>query len=381
MGNTLTGLIPSAIEALDIVSRELVGMIPAVSRDSSAERAAVGQSITFPVVGARSAVATTPAAYGPTTVDTSAPGTTVTISKSYAVPFYLTGEQDLGLGQTTARSTFMRDVIAQSIRTLVNLIEADLVAVGKAGASRAYGTAGATPFGTAADMSDAAGVARILDDNGCPITDRRLVLSNASIGNLRAKQSNLFNSGVELLRRGILTELMGFSVGQSGQLTQHTAGTGSGYLLNLSAGYAAGSTSFALDTGSNTILAGDILTNTKTSRDTNKYVVAANGTTTLVTINAPGNKVAWVNNDPVSLGAAYTPNLAFHSNAIWLATRAPAVPAGGDAATDATMLVDPVSGLAFELREYRQYRQVAWEVAIAWGYAAVKSEHIAILLS
>lgn len=380
MANTLTGLIPAAIEALDIVSRELVGFIPAVYRDSSAERAAVDQSITFPVVGARTAVDTSPAAYGPTTVDTSAPGTTVTISKSKAVPFYLTGENSKGLSQTSGKNSFLTGVIAQSLRTLVNLIEVDLFTAAKKGASRAYGTAGTAPFGTAGDLSDTAGVALILDDNGCPISDRHLVLSNAAMNNLRAKQSNLYQGGSDLLTRGMVAEFGGFAIHQSGGISQHTKGTGTGYLLNLTAGYAAGSTSFVLDTGSNTILAGDILTNTKTSRDTNKYVIPANGTTTAVTINKPGNKVDWVNNDPVAIGNAYTGNFAFHRQALWLATRAPAVPEGGDAATDSTMLVDPVSGLAFELREYRQYRQVAWEVAIAWGYSAVKSEHIATLL-
>lgn len=380
MSNTFTSLIPAAVEALDVVSRELVGFIPAVYRDSSAERAAVGQSIVFPVVGARSAVATSPAAYGPSTVDSAAPGTTVTISKSYAVPFYLTGESDKGLSQTSAKNTFLKNIIAQSMRTLVNLIEVDLFTVAKAGASRAYGTAGTAPFGTAGDLSDSAGVARILDDNGAPITDRHLVLSNAAVNNLRAKQSNLYQGGSDLLTQGMVAQLGGFGIHQSGGISAHTKGTGTGYKVNLTAGYAAGTTSVVIDTGSGTILAGDIITITNTGRDSNKYVVPSNGTTTLVTFNNPGIKNAWVNNDDLAIGAAYTGNFGFHRNAIWLATRAPAVPEGGDAATDSTMLVDPVSGLAFELREYRQYRQVAWEVAIAWGYSAVKPEHIATLL-
>ena len=42
MANTLTNLIPSIYLSLDMVSRELVGMIPAVTRNSSAEAAASG---------------------------------------------------------------------------------------------------------------------------------------------------------------------------------------------------------------------------------------------------------------------------------------------------------------------------------------------------
>jgi hypothetical protein len=381
MANTLTGLTNIIYRALDTVSREMVGFIPAVSMDAdTAERAAVGQSINFLAAAEISAGNVTPAAYGPSPSDITEGANTVTISKSRNAMFYLTGEELLGLETSGSRQMLVQGKFAQAIRTLVNEIETDLFLAAKKGASRAYGTAGATPFGTAADMTDLAQVAKILDDNGCPTSDRHIVLSNASMANLRGKQANLFNSGPDLLRRGILTQLEGFNVHQSGSIVSHTAGTGSGYLVNLTAGYAEKSTSIVIDTGSNTILAGDILTNTKTSRDSNKYVIPANGTTTLVTINKPGLKIAWVNNDPLSLVSAYTGNFAFDRNALWLAVRPPAVPKEGDLATDSMFITDPVSGIVFEVRVYPQYRRVTYEISAAWGVSAVKSEHIATLL-
>jgi hypothetical protein len=381
MSNTLTGLTGIIYKALDTVSRELVGFIPAVLTDfDTAERAAKGQSINFVSASAVTAGNTTPAAYGPSPSDMSEAATTITISKSRVASFALTGEELKGLENSGSRQMLVQGKFAQAMRTLVNEIESDLFTAVKAGSSRAYGTAGTTPFGTAADMTDLAEVAKILDDNGAPMTDRHAVLSNAAVASLRAKQGNLFNSGPDLLKRGIMTELEGFYVHQSGKIVAHTKGTGSGYLLNLTAGYAAGSVSFAVDTGSGTILAGDIISNTKTSRDANKYVVPEDGTTTLFKLNKPGNKVDWVNNDPVTIGNSYTGNFMFHRDAVWLAVRPPAMPEGGDAAEDSIIIVDPVTGLPFEVRIYRQYHRVSYEIGAAWGVAAVKSEHIATLL-
>ena len=72
--------------------------------------------------------------------------------------------------------------------------------------------------------------------------------------------------------------------------------------------------------------------------------------------------------------------MAFTKNALVLATRLPAAPEGGDAADDRIVVEDPVSGLAFEIAVYRQYRQITFEAGIVWGVKAVKPEHMAILL-
>ena len=89
---------------------------------------------------------------------------------------------------------------------------------------------------------------------------------------------------------------------------------------------------------------------------------------------------ATADGDAISIGNSYAANMAFHKGAIQLAARMPAMPEGGDAADDVIEVFDPVSGLGFQIALYRQYRQVHWEVGLAWGVEMIKPEHCAILL-
>ena len=381
MANTLTAVLPTIYQAMDTVSRELVGFIPAAFRNSSAERAGKDQTITYPVVGTMAAADITPAATSSSGTDRTIGSGSMTISKSRKVTFNWTGEEQRSLsnGDTPQLNNILRDQFAQAMRTLVNEIEADLWAAAYKGSSRGYGTAGTTPFGTAADLSDFAGVRQILDDNGAPQSDLHLVVGSAAMANLRGKQSVLFKvneAGTsEFLRSGTLGEVMGLMIHNSYPITVHTKGTGTSY--QLSAAGAVGDTTINVDTGSGTLLAGDIVTFAGTST---KYVANTALSGGVFTIGGPGLLAVEADNDAITIGNNYTPNVAFHRNALHLVTRTPAMPAGGDSADDVIIVTDPNSNLSFEVALYRQYRQITYEVGASWGVEAVKPAHIATLL-
>lgn len=47
--NNISSIVPDIYEALDVVSRELTGLIPAVTINASAERAGINQNIVVDV--------------------------------------------------------------------------------------------------------------------------------------------------------------------------------------------------------------------------------------------------------------------------------------------------------------------------------------------
>ena len=386
MPNSITSLLPTLYDALDVVSREMVGFIPAVSRDVSDERAALGQQILVPITQAQAALDVTPGVIPPDTGDQTIGNVAMTITKSKYVPIRWNGEQQMGLRNAGTYNTIVRDQFAQGMRTLVNLIEIDIANAAYQGASRAYGNPGTAPFGVAGDLSDSAQLRKVLDDNGAPQTDLQLVLGSAAVANLRGKQSILLKANEEgsntFRRTGAISEipLDGFTLHNSNAVQMVAKGTGAGYVT--SGATAAGVNALALVTGTGTVLAGDVVT---LGTDPAKYVVnagiSAPGT---AMIGNPGLLLPEASGTALTIGNSYTPNVGFSKSALQLIARAPATPmdANGrslDSAEDMVLITDAMSGLTFEVSMYRMYKQVQYQVAIAWGVSAIKSNHIAIL--
>lgn len=382
MSNTLTGLIPVMVEALDVVSREQTGAIRAVAMDSKAEGAAKGQSVRSHITPEATTEDVTPGASPADSGDQVMEYVDVTIDKSKVSPIRWTGEEQLSVGERY--NPILVDQFAQSVRALTNLVEADIMAT-SVYASRAYGTAGTAPFGTAADFSDFAQSNKILTDNGAAGLDLQMVLGSSAIANIRGKQSGLFEANRagndDLLRRGTVGNVEGFDIHESAKAVTHTKGTGASYVTN--GAFAAGTTDILIKTGTGTVLSGDFVT---FEGDTNKYMVttgvAAPGT---ITLAKPGLLKDVATGKTVTVGGTSTQNMAFARSAIVLAARHPEMPMGEngkpiDSALDVMSITDPRSGLSFQVAMYAQYRRVKYEVGLAWTAKMVKPEHAAVLL-
>ena len=380
--NTLTDLIPDAYAALDMVSRELTGMIPAVTRDATVERAALGQTVRSHVAPAVSSTTITAGQLPPDDGEQTIGNENMTITKAKRVPFKVNGEENRGLNNGGAGTlSIQQNQIAQAFRTLTNEIEADLCAL-QSTFGTAYGAGGTTPFATASNYTDATRTRKLLKDAGAPQSDIQMVLGTAEGANFAGFQADANRQGDDrMLRQGVLLDINGMPLRESGQVVTHTAGTAASATTD-AAGYAVGATTITLaSAGTGTILAGDVI---GFAGDDTKYVVAtgdadvSNGGTVVLVEGL--RKAIPASATAITVEADSTRNLCFSRSAIVLAARAPALPAQGDSASDRTMITDPHSGLSFELSMYKGYREVQFEVAMAWGVKNFKKEHTGLLL-
>lgn len=386
MANTLTNLAADIYKAADQVGRELVGFIPAVTINGDATtQAAKGDTI-------RAAFTRTPTVsttYNPSMTipegtDQTVDSKTMTLDTFANVQIPWTGEDIKHVNNGSGFETIYGDQIKQAMRAITNSIESAIGTAAYVASSRAFGSAGTTPFGS--NFNEIAELRQILVDNGCPVDGNLSLVVNSLAGtNLRQlAQLQKANEagGSDMLRQGTLLDLQGFMLRESAGVASHTKGAGTGYDFVL-AGEAIGQTTLSVEGGtvnSTGIKAGDVITH---AGDTiNKYVVGTGLTSTSgdIVINNPGLRIAGVDANEITVGDSYAANLAFHRSAIELGIRPIAVPAGGDAAVDMMTVQDPWSGLVYTIALYKGYKKAMFEVSCLYGVKAWKSENIATLL-
>ncbi len=375
MANVLTSLAPTLYSAAKLVAAEPFGVVGAINTSFDDKGVAKGDNVTVDVAPTRAASDFTPANVASSGADSTAAAVQVTITKSRKVSWHLTGEQQRSLENATISQDWVSQLVQQGMRTLRNEAEVDAAVAVKVGASRAYGTAGTAPF--ASDLTAMTNARKILIDNGAPKADLQMVFDTTAGLNLRnlGVLQNAYQAGSDQERRsGEFLPQMGFRLAESAGIAVHTKGTGSGYLVNNASGHAIGDTAITVDTGTGTILAGDVIT---FAGDTNKYVVASALASNVVTIAAPGLRAAAADNVAITVGNNYTANLAFERSAVVGVLRPPLMPANP---TITQMLVSDDKGMTYLMLDIAQYGQRSWELHLAWGFKTVSGEFAAIVL-
>jgi len=382
MANVLTDLAADIYKAADIVGREVVGFIPSVTINAGAQEAAQGDTVRSHFTRAATVnTSATPSMTIPEGDDQTIDNKTMSLNTIASVRIPWTGEDIKHVNNGSGFETIYGDQIAQAMRGITNSIEAAVAAEAYKNASRAFGTAGTTPF--ASNFNDIAEVRQIIMDNGMPVNDGQLsIVMNSSAGtNLRqlATLTGVNTAGNDtLLRQGELLNLQGFMMKESGQVQSHTKGTATG--LDANGGEPIGETSIVLDGGDGgTLLPGDVVT---FAGDTNKYVVntgftAAAGT---AVIGGPGLRATLADTVEMTIGDSYTANVALHKSAIELAMRPLAKPLGGDSAVDVMTVQDPHSGLVFQISVYKGYNKAMIDITTLYQAKTWKPDAVALLL-
>lgn len=373
MANNLTALQPVLFSVAQEIAAEPFGAVSAINTNFDSKGVAVGDKVKVPVAPMAANADFTPAATSSTGADRTASAVEIEITKSRKQSMYLSGEMEASLTNGGNTQEWIRQNVGQMMRALRNEAEADAVTAIKVGASRAVGTAGTNPFASA--LTPLADVRKVLRDNGAPMADLQFVGDTTS-------EANLLKLGVVLdasiaggdaeRRDGILRRQYGFNMRTSGGVSVHTKGTGASYLLN--GAVATGATAFTVDTGSGTIVAGDVIT---VASDNNKYVVNTALASNVLSIGKPGKLSAGADNAAITVGNDYTPNLAFERNAVVGVMRPPAFPQN---ATITQTLISDQYGMTYLLLDIQQYGQRTWELHLAWGFKVVQPEFVATLL-
>jgi hypothetical protein len=379
MANVLTDLAADIYVAADIVAREQVGAVSSVVINGNAsERVAVGGVVRSHFTRAAPLIENATASMTiPEGTDQTVDNKTATISKTANVQIPWTGEDIRSVNNGSGFETIYGDQIAQAMRAITNKIEQNLLLDIYVNASRVVGASGTTPFASNFDVM--AEMRQILADNGTPTSDGQIftILSSVAGTKLRnlAQLQKANEAGSDrMLRQGVLLDLQGIALKETAFAPSHTKGTGTGYAVNAGSGLAVGTTAIPVDTGANTIVAGDVIT---FAADTaNQYVVATALAGGVVTIAAPGLRVAIPNDNAITVTNSYTANATFHRNAVELIIRPPAMPMGGDAAVDMLTIQDPRSGLVFEIAAYKGYQKAMFDVRCVYGYKVWKPEFV-----
>ena len=373
MANDWSQVIPQLLAQGLLALRESVRMPMLVNRGYESMAGQKGSTIDIPIPSAIAAQAVTPSQVPPSVTNSAPTSVSLVMDQWYEAPFHLTDREMM-----EAMSGTIPMQASEAVKAIANTV--DLSIMGNY--TQVYGAAGVAgdvPFnespGTTADATQ---LRKLLNQQLAPMDPRYVVMdpeAEASALELRAFQDVSWNGSTAGILEANINRKLGFGWFMDQNILSHTAGTASGALA--AAEGTIGDTSITTDTGTGTLVVGDIIT---FANDSQQYVVSAAvanvgaGTVTFT----PPLKNTVPDTTAITLVADHVVNLGFHRDAFAFASRpleSQNLP--GSMVQSAT---DPVSGLTLRLEVTREHKQTRFSYDMLWGSACPRPELAARLL-
>lgn len=299
----------------------------------------------------------------------------VSLSQWKEAPFAM---DDKGLSQVDRGILPMQ--AKEAIKALGNGIEDYLWSLLSSGANPVYGFAGSsgvTPFST--DLSAYLDARKFANNQLMDMDPRYVVLGTDAEANalgLRAFQDAAFRGDTDGIINGQIGKKLGATWLMSQRVPTHTAGTGAGYLVNNGAGYAIGAVTLTVDTGTGTLLAGDVISFAGHSQTYGIVSSVGGGTVTSITLAgsnfAPGLVAAVADNEAITKRASFVQNVLIHRDCLAFAMAPLMDTIQVPGATLTAVAIDDVTGLSLRLEVSRQHRQVQWSFDALYGGAVIR---------
>ena len=367
MSNTLTNYLPKWLAtALPILRKNCV-MPRLVNNDFSMQPMAKGSQVDIPIPPTLSVSDVTPGVTPAASSDISPTTVALSLSSWKYVKFGLTDKE---LTQINSGESFVPKALDASMKALAEKVNSDIFSA----YTKVYGyvgTAGTTPF--ASTVAAATDARKVLTNQLAPTTDRYLVLdpsAEANALNLSAFAAVQNSGDGNVVKEGLLGRKYGFDTYCDQQVPTHTTGAAAGYLVNNGAGYAAGISTLAIDTGTGAWVDGDIITFAGHSQT---YVVDGTSTTTsLVLKNALVAAVA--DNEVITKKASHVVNLAFNKDAFAFAARPLSGVIDGFGSLIASFVMQDPSGIPVRIQVIREWMQTSIVLDILYGFQCIRPE-------
>lgn len=369
MANDLDAVAPILIAQGLLALRENAVMPRLVNMDINTEAREQNDSVDIPIPSAIAAQDVTAAATPPSTSDITTTKVKVTLDQWKEAPFYLT-DKDMA----HALKGVIPMQASEAIKAIGNAV--DNYVLGLYTAFYGYVGDATTPFdSTVQDVTDAR---KVLNNQLAPKGDRRMVVDPDA--EAQALELTAFHQADQRGDQGGIIEgdigrKLGFDWFMNQNVPTHTTGAAGTPLVDDAGAVAVGVKTIHMDGFTTKPSVGDIFT---IAGDAQTYAVTAAtdlvGTDSDVSFE-PGLQVALPDadtNEAVTFKATHVVNLAFHRDAIALATR-PLIDVDG-LGNIIQVATDPITGLTLRLEISREHKRTRFSYDLLYGASVARKE-------